>query len=110
MSGSRPRRIALRRAGTRGVAILAACAAAVGASALGVPAASAAPPAATITVDAPSRATEGTKLAVTVSAADLADLYAYSLVLEYDPTNLKFDANSIENPGGGFSAESTEDG
>lgn len=110
MSGSLPRRIALRRAGTRGVAILAACAAAAGASVLGVPAASAAPPAATITVDAPSHATEGTKLAVTISAADLADLYAYSLVLEYDPTKLKFDANSIENPDGGFSAESTEDG
>jgi len=99
-----------RSARVRGVAILATCLATIGASALGVPAASAAPPSAEITVDATPQATEGGKVAVTIAGSDLADLYAYSLVIHYDPTRLKFDVDSADSPDGGFSAESTEAG
>ena len=110
MSASPSRGRSARRTPVRGIAILTTCLAAVGASALGAPAASAAPPTGTITVEATPQATEGGTVDVTIAATGLADLYAYSLVLEYDPTRLKFDAGSPESPDGGFTAESTEAG
>ena len=100
----------IRRAPARPIALLVAALSVVAGSAFAAPTASAAPPTATITIEAPTAATEGSTLDVTATAEGVSDLYAYSLVFEYDPALLKLDLNSSAGPDGGFSVESPDDG
>ncbi|QKJ18066.1 amidase family protein [Microbacterium hominis] len=109
MSEATPRGLVGRRP-ARALALLLAPATVLGGAALVAPAATAAPPTATIALDVAAKATEGTKLEVTAVAEGVTDLYAYSLEFMYDPALLKFDANSSTAPDGGYAIESSEAG
>ncbi|WP_267059311.1 cohesin domain-containing protein [Microbacterium sp. cx-59] len=100
-----PERISpTRLRGRRLAALLAAATAVVGATLIAAPAAMAAPAtygAITLTVD-DTTITAGDTLTVTIAADTVADLYAYDLVVGYDPALLSFDAASAVYPTGGF--------
>lgn len=94
----------------RGLAIILAPAMVIGGAALVAPTASAATPTATLSLEVAAQATEGTTLDVAAVAQGATDLYAYSLEFTYDPTLLKFDANSSTAPDGAYSIESSGPG
>jgi len=71
------------------------------------PAAYAAPPAATLTLQvAPSTATEGDTVTVTVVGSNVSDLYAYDLQLSFDPALIAPGAAAPTGPSGGFTSSS----
>lgn len=99
-----------RRSRVRAAALLLTPLVVAGGAALAAPAAVAAPPTATLEIETPATAVEGTEIEVAVSTVDADDVYAYQLVLDYDPELLKFNPTSTTTPVGGFSVDSLEDG
>ncbi|MEV7692831.1 cohesin domain-containing protein [Microbacterium sp. NPDC089189] len=103
----------LRRArgSRRWTALLAVTGALLGAALVAAPAAYAAPATTgALTIGTDATATAGDTLTVTIAAETTADLFAYDLVVSFDPALLAFDAGSLITPDGGFAAASTEAG
>ncbi|MCT9819041.1 cohesin domain-containing protein [Microbacterium sp. W1N] len=92
-----------RRLGGRLAALAAATAALLGATLALAPAAVAAGGSiGTVTVTAPSTADEGDTVTVTIPVDASTDLFAYDLVVTFDPALLDFDDASATFPSGGY--------
>jgi LPXTG-motif cell wall-anchored protein len=100
----------MRRSRRRATATVLALAAAAAGSLLFVSPAVAAPPAASLTVAVTPTVTEGQPITVTVAAADVTDLYAYDVTLEFDPALVSVDAGTAGGPDGGFTSATTGTG
>ena len=95
----------------RGIALLVTTFALASGSVALAPAAFAAAPVASISIDvSPDEATEGDTLEVTVTSTGTTDLYAYDLIFAYDPAVLEFDEESAVGPDGGFTTGALGDG
>lgn len=91
----------LRGVGGRLTALAVTTAALLGASLALAPAALAASPVGAVTITAPATADEGDTLTVSIPVDTSADLFAYDLVVTFDPALLAFDDASATFPAGG---------
>ncbi len=98
------------RPSRRSAAALVSALAVFGGALAASPAVAAAPPAAEIVLTVAPVATEGETITVVASASDAVDLYAYDLVLAYDPALLAVVEGSASGPDGGFTAATTRTG
>lgn len=103
----------LRRArgSRRWSALLAVTGALLGVALVAAPAAHAAPATTgVLTITADATATAGDTVTVAIAADATADLFAYDVVVSYDPALLSYDADSLVTPDGGFAAASADAG
>ncbi|OZD56614.1 hypothetical protein CH252_04875 [Rhodococcus sp. 06-1477-1B] len=78
---------------------------------IAAPAAHAAPPAATLTLEvSPASVTAGDALVATITGAGVSDLYSYDLELTFDPALLAPAAEAPTGPAGGFTSAVTGPG
>lgn len=93
------------------MALLAAASALLAGSVALAPAAAAAPAeTGAITVSAPASATAGDSFDVTIAVAAAVDLFAYELIVEFDPALLSFADATATFPEGGFDTVSAGSG